>query len=88
VPQSQGYIQENLAVAEEMFVSLQSIASPKVSIIILNWNGLEDTIECLESLKKITYLNYEVIVVDNGSPGVMPRCYKRDSVIASQDDKD
>ncbi|MCL0056313.1 glycosyltransferase [Dehalococcoidia bacterium] len=41
----------------------------KVSIIILNWNGLEDTIECLESLKKITYPNYEVIVVDNGSEG-------------------
>lgn len=43
--------------------------NPKVSIIILNWNGLEDTIECLESLKKITYPNYEVIVVDNGSKG-------------------
>jgi GT2 family glycosyltransferase len=43
--------------------------SPKVSIIILNWNGLEDIIECLESLKKITYPNYEVIVVDNGSQG-------------------
>ncbi len=42
---------------------------PSVSIIILNWNGLEDTIECLESLKKITYPNYEVIVVDNGSKG-------------------
>lgn len=40
---------------------------PKVSIIILNWNGLEDTIECLESLRKITYPNYEVILVDNGS---------------------
>ena len=42
---------------------------PKVSIIILNWNGLEDTIECVESLKKITYPNYEVIVVDNASKG-------------------
>src|SRR3989344_9330156 len=40
---------------------------PKVSIIILNWNGWKDTIECLESLYKITYPNYEVIVVDNGS---------------------
>lgn len=40
---------------------------PKVSIIILNWNGWEDTIECLESLYQITYPNYEVIVVDNGS---------------------
>jgi hypothetical protein len=42
---------------------------PKVSIILLNWNGLEDTTECLESLKRITYPNYEVIVVDNGSRG-------------------
>ena len=39
----------------------------KVSIIILNWNGWEDTIECLESLYQITYPNYNVIVVDNGS---------------------
>lgn len=43
--------------------------SPKVSIIILNWNGLGDTIECLESLKKINYPNYEVVVVDNASSG-------------------
>lgn len=42
---------------------------PNVSIIVLNWNGLEDTIECLESIKKITYPNYEIIVVDNGSRG-------------------
>lgn len=40
---------------------------PKVSIIILNWNGWKDAIECLESLYQITYPNYEVIVVDNGS---------------------
>ncbi|MCX6653634.1 MAG: glycosyltransferase, partial [Candidatus Bathyarchaeota archaeon] len=42
---------------------------PKVSIIILNWNGLDDTIECLDSLRKITYPNYEVTVVDNASTG-------------------
>lgn len=40
---------------------------PKVSIIILNWNGWRDTIECLNSLAKIDYPNYEIIVVDNGS---------------------
>ena len=38
-----------------------------VSIIILNWNGWKDTIECLESLFRINYPNYNVIVVDNGS---------------------
>ncbi len=40
---------------------------PRVSIIILNWNGWRDTIECLESLYQIDYPNYDVIVVDNGS---------------------
>jgi GT2 family glycosyltransferase len=42
-------------------------AWPKVAIIVLNWNGWRDTIECLESLQRITYPNYQVIVVDNGS---------------------
>lgn len=42
---------------------------PKVSIIILNWNGLADTVECLESFQKVTYPNYQVILVDNASAG-------------------
>jgi hypothetical protein len=42
---------------------------PRVSIIILNWNGLDHALECLESLKKIVYPNYDVIVVDNASKG-------------------
>jgi GT2 family glycosyltransferase len=40
---------------------------PKVFIIVLNWNGWEDTIECLESLYDISYPNYNVVVVDNDS---------------------
>ena len=43
--------------------------SGRVAIIVLNWNGLADTVECLESLKKITYPNHEIIMVDNGSDG-------------------
>ena len=38
-----------------------------IAVIILNWNGWKDTIECLESLHQINYLNYNVIVVDNAS---------------------
>lgn len=49
---------------------------PKVSIIILNWNGKEDTIECLESLKHITYPNYEILLVDNGSTDGSVECFK------------
>jgi len=41
--------------------------APRVSIIILNWNGWSDTIECLESVYRIDYPNYDVIVVDNAS---------------------
>jgi hypothetical protein len=35
----------------------------------LNWNGLRDTLECLNSLQNIDYPNYEIVVVDNASSG-------------------
>jgi len=40
---------------------------PLISIILLNYNQTPVTLECLESLKKLTYKNYEVILVDNAS---------------------
>lgn len=45
----------------------KSIPSQRVAIIILNWNGKEDTLECLASVMQLDYPNYEVVVVDNGS---------------------
>lgn len=39
----------------------------KVYILILNWNGWKDTIECLESVFRLEYPNYQVIVCDNDS---------------------
>ena len=39
----------------------------RVFTIVLNWNGLADTRECLESLRKIDYPANRVIIVDNGS---------------------
>lgn len=41
---------------------------PLVYIIVLNYNNWEDTIECLESLLKLEYDNYKIVVVDNASP--------------------
>ena len=38
-----------------------------VSVIIVNWNGKKDTSECLKSIYKSTYENFEVVVVDNAS---------------------
>ncbi len=40
---------------------------PKTYIIILNWNGWQDTLECLESVFRLDYDNYQVIVCDNDS---------------------
>jgi GT2 family glycosyltransferase len=40
---------------------------PKATIIVLNWNGWRETLDCLESLSSITYPNFDVLIVDNGS---------------------
>ncbi|QNF34990.1 glycosyltransferase family 2 protein [Adhaeribacter swui] len=39
----------------------------KVSVVLVNYNGWKDTIECLESLLKVNYSNFNIIVVDNKS---------------------
>ena len=38
-----------------------------VYVVILNWNGRDDTLACLESVARIDYPNFRVIVADNGS---------------------
>lgn len=42
-------------------------STPRIAVIILNWNGIQDTLNCLESLNKQSYKNFTTIVVDNGS---------------------
>ncbi len=39
----------------------------KIAVIVLHYQNLADTIECLESLKAQDYPNFEVILVDNAS---------------------
>jgi GT2 family glycosyltransferase len=41
--------------------------SPLVMVVILNWNGLNETRSCLDALGQITYPRVKIIVVDNGS---------------------
>lgn len=42
---------------------------PKVSIVLVNWNNIGDSMECLDSLGRCVYRNCDVTVVDNGSDG-------------------
>ena len=41
--------------------------TPRVFLLILNWNGKEDTADCIESLKHLNYSNFEIFVIDNRS---------------------
>lgn len=40
---------------------------PLIFVVILNWNGRKDTLECLDSLLCAKYANYRIIVADNAS---------------------
>jgi GT2 family glycosyltransferase len=40
---------------------------PRVYIVVLNWNGWQDTVACVTSVRALTYDDYRVVVVDNGS---------------------
>lgn len=46
---------------------MQPTSTPKVTAIILNFNLVQYTIECLHSLENIDYPNLEILVIDNGS---------------------
>ena len=39
-----------------------------VSIILVNYKGWNDSIECIESLLKLSLKNFQIILVDNASP--------------------
>jgi GT2 family glycosyltransferase len=45
----------------------QSYASPKIDVFVLNYNGQNHLKRCLPSLFKMTWPNFTVYVVDNGS---------------------
>ena len=45
-----------------------SVAVSRVYVVLVNYNGWRDTIECLESLLRSDYPDFRVIVCDNASP--------------------
>ena len=49
---------------------------PLVSIVSVNYDQPEITCEMLDSLRKVTYPNYETFIVDNASPSTSPLVIK------------
>ena len=48
----------------------------KVILIVLNWNKPLDTIECVDSCRRIDYDNFEIVIVDNHSADDSVRLFK------------
>lgn len=46
----------------------------RVLIVVLNWNGADDTLECVKSLQAQSFKDFEILVIDNGSK---PNDYKK-----------
>jgi len=61
---------------------------PFICIILVNWNKCRLTLQCLESICLISYPNFHVIVVDNGSIDGSPfkifRSYPQISLIRNE----
>jgi glycosyltransferase involved in cell wall biosynthesis len=53
--------------SESMSSKIKLPRYPKVSVIVCSYNGAKTLDRCLESLKRLEYPNYEVILVDDGS---------------------
>ncbi|WP_243688237.1 glycosyltransferase family 2 protein [Geotalea toluenoxydans] len=51
--------------------------NPLVSVIILNWNGRRFLKECLDSLLRQSYTDFETVLVDNGSSDGSPDYIRR-----------
>ena len=53
--------------------------TPRISIVVLNWNRAKDTLECMASLEKLDKRNYKLSVnlVDNGSTANSVEIFKR-----------
>lgn len=49
----------------------------RVAIVVVNYKGIEDTINCLESLEKQTFKNFKIIAVENGSGEASVKEFKR-----------
>ncbi|MBI2670620.1 glycosyltransferase family 2 protein [Candidatus Woesearchaeota archaeon] len=43
------------------------IKAPKVLVVIINYKSTKDLLELLESMKNLTYKNYDILVIDNNS---------------------
>ena len=54
------------------------VARPRVAVLILTWNRVDELVPCLESFADNEYRDVEVVVLDNGSEDPTVETVKRD----------
>jgi len=59
-------------------INPQLSRQPYVIAVVLNYNGYEDTVKCIQSLQNVTYQNLGIVLVDNGSPDGSGERLKKD----------
>ena len=52
---------------ESGFPAVESAAQPRTAVVLLNWNGAQDSIECIRSLCRMTNQNFLIVLCDNHS---------------------
>ena len=59
--------------------------SSSIPIIIINWNGLQDTLECIASVQKLFFPHFKIYLVDNHSSdesaSILKACFESDASI-------
>lgn len=55
---------------------MPGMSPPRVAVVVLNFNGLDDTVICLESLRPVRERGHDIVLVDNAS--------KQDPEVASR----
>jgi GT2 family glycosyltransferase len=68
---------------QSMTLKVHLPSYPKVSVIVCSYNGGPTLDQCLQSLKEVTYPNFEVILVDDGSKDNTPEIAARHPWIVS-----
>jgi GT2 family glycosyltransferase len=59
-------------------VSNARVCNPRWTVVVVSWNGREDTLECLGSLNRNTGEDVAVVCVDNGSQDGTAEAVRRD----------
>jgi GT2 family glycosyltransferase len=64
-----------------------NVPNPPLAVVLLNYDGLDDTLLCLESLRSATYGDLRVYLIDNGSAhgecGILAERYQDVTVIGN-----